>query len=67
MASGSNDNVIRVWNYNTFDCIKVFKWHLGWIQQIINIDEHLIASISDDKYVNIWKFWSGKIKYSINT
>ncbi len=63
IATGSNDDTIRVWNHQGSE-VKIFIGHLAPVTQLdfSFIDDKLVmASSSEDGTVKIWDFESGEI------
>ncbi|HEY9628209.1 MAG TPA: hypothetical protein V6C84_12990 [Coleofasciculaceae cyanobacterium] len=60
IASGSDDQTIRLWNASTGECLSILKGQRGWIQAIaFSPDGSLLASGSTDQTVKIWQVSTG--------
>ena len=53
-ASGSFDNKIKIWDFNTNKCILTLSGHSSNVIQIIKLKNNFLASCSLDKTVKIW-------------
>ncbi len=60
VASGSWDSLIRIWDINTGECLKVLRGHLDKITCIINLQKNFIASASQDRTIRIWDALTGE-------
>ncbi|KAJ3191647.1 POC1 centriolar protein A, partial [Entophlyctis luteolus] len=62
IASGSNDNTVRVWNPLSGALVSELNGHSGSVNSaVFNHDGSLIASGSDDKTVRVWNAFSGAL------
>ncbi|KAJ3355954.1 hypothetical protein HDU83_002239 [Entophlyctis luteolus] len=52
-VTGGNDNVIRVWDCETNNCIKELKGHTNAVSGV-QFDDHKIVSCSFDRTIRIW-------------
>ncbi|MBW4661725.1 MAG: NACHT domain-containing protein [Drouetiella hepatica Uher 2000/2452] len=60
IASGSDDQTIRLWNVHTGECLRVLEGQRGWIQTIaFSPDGSLLASGSTDQTVKLWQVSTG--------
>ena len=60
IASGSDDQTIRLWNVDTGACLRVLEGHRGWVQAIaFSPDGSLLASGSTDQTVKLWQVATG--------
>jgi len=60
IASGSDDQTIRLWSVGTGECLKVLEGQQGWIQAIaFSPDGSLLASGSTDQTVKLWQVSTG--------
>ena len=56
LASGSYDKTIRVWNFESGECLKVLKGHTGGVTSLcISPSNGYLCSGSDDKSIIVWK------------
>ena len=60
LATGSNDNTVRVWSLDTGDCMRSFVDHTGWVRALEVVAPNRIASASDDKTVRVWTLGDGE-------
>jgi WD40 repeat protein len=61
LASGSNDNTIKLWDVATGREIKTLKGHSEWVTFVtFSPDDKLLASMSGDKTVKLWDISTGK-------
>ena len=67
LVSGSNDNIIKIWDLNKDECIATLKGHIGPINDIIKLDskENIIVSCSHDSSIRFWDLKSFSLSYSI--
>lgn len=55
LATGSNDNTIRLWNVNTGQCLKTLSGHDSWVETIaFSPDGQILASGSNDRTIGLW-------------
>lgn len=55
IASGSMDNTVRVWDFNTGECITVIKKHSKWIKVVrFSSDGRYLATGGMDRKVYLW-------------
>lgn len=60
VASGSEDNTIRLWRTSTGDCIQELKGHHDTIRSVaFSHDTKLLASGSKDNTVRLWRVGTG--------
>jgi WD40 repeat protein len=56
LASGSDDNTIRLWNPATGAHIRTLAGHTDCVESVaFSADGSLLASGSDDKSIRLWK------------
>ena len=61
IASGSRDKTIKVWNYETGECLNTLEGHSSWIKSLAHIENtKLIVSGSGDRTINIWDYESSE-------
>jgi WD40 repeat protein len=54
VISGSTDSTIKIWNYETGECIKTLNDHKSWITSIILWNNNQFISGSVDRTIKIW-------------
>ena len=54
MASGSDDNTIKIWNQNTGECIQTLTGHTDSVLSLNLLAANKIVSGSSDKTIKIW-------------
>lgn len=54
IISGSTDNNIKIWNFETDECINTLNSHKGWITSIILFNNNEFLSGSLDKTIKLW-------------
>ena len=59
IISGSVDNTIRIWDMNTWECLKVLEGHTGCVISVY-VKDNLIISSSSDKTIRIWDINTGE-------
>ena len=55
LCSGAADLNIRIWNWEKNKCLYILKGHEKWVKCILELDNGIIISGSDDKTIKIWK------------
>jgi WD40 repeat protein len=64
LLSGFGDGTIKVFNLDTYECVKTFKEHFNTVYCIISLGLNQFASRSKDKSIKIWNL-SGVVEKSI--
>ncbi|NEU75688.1 protein kinase [Hassallia byssoidea VB512170] len=60
LASGSNDNTIKLWNLPTGQIIRTLQWHSDWVCSLaISPDGITLASGSADRNIKLWNLATG--------
>src|SRR5580704_2416575 len=60
VASGSQDNSIRLWNTHTGDLVRTLTGHNGAVKSLsFSPDDKFLASGSDDGTIRIWRVPDG--------
>jgi WD40 repeat protein len=59
LASGSDDNTIRLWDPASGACERVFEGHQDWVRALTVLGDGRLASGSDDKTIRLWDPASG--------
>lgn len=55
LATGSEDQTIRLWDTGKGECINVLRGHTNWVRSIaFSPDGSLLASCSEDQTVRLW-------------
>jgi WD40 repeat protein len=61
LASGSADRTIKLWNWQTEQCLQTLKGHTSWVWAIaFSPNSQLLASGSYDQTVRLWEVQTGK-------
>ena len=62
MVSGSNNNLITIWEIETGECFITFNAHTNKICCIIRLNSKLFISTSIDDSIKVWNFDRGLSK-----
>jgi small GTP-binding protein len=66
LASGSDDNTIKLWDATSGDLLRSFEGHQGSVQcAIFSPDGRWLASGSDDNTIKLWDAKSGELLRSL--
>ena len=60
LASGSYDNMIRMWNLESGECVKALNGHFTTVNRLITLDSGEIVSCSYDNTIKIWDANDGR-------
>ena len=61
LASGSADRTIKLWNWQTGECLKTLQGHKSWIWSVsFSPDGQWLASGSYDKTAKVWQMSTGE-------
>ncbi len=56
LASGSDDNTIKIWNYQG-ECLKTLRGHEAWVYSVVfNPQGEILASGSRDNTIKLWNW-----------
>ena len=55
LCSGSADLTIRIWDWENNICLHVLKGHEKWVKCLLELDNGIIVTGSDDKSIKLWK------------
>jgi WD40 repeat protein len=68
VASGSDDNTVRLWDTATGKPVQTLEGHSGWVNAVaFSPDGKLVASGSHDKTVRLWDTATGKPVQTLET
>ena len=60
LASGSNDQTIRLWDLPTGQCLHILNEHTSWVRSVIfSSDGQILFSSSDDRTIKLWDVTTG--------
>jgi WD40 repeat protein len=66
MASGSDDQTIRVWNYQNGEHLKTLRGHSSWVQSVsFSANRELLSSGSRDHTVRVWDWRTGECLHTL--
>ena len=54
LISGSTDKTIKIWDLETFDCLKTINGHSDRVKKIEKLANNKILSCSTDKSIKLW-------------
>ena len=61
LASGSEDNTLRLWNIRTGECLKILTGHTDWVSSVSFCgNSRILASASYDNTVRLWDVKTGE-------
>ncbi|MGH7453161.1 MAG: WD40 repeat domain-containing protein, partial [bacterium] len=61
IATGSNDQTVRLWDVSTGECYKTLLGHTTRIRSVaFSFDGSTIASGSDDQTIKLWNIQTGE-------
>jgi WD40 repeat protein len=61
LISGGSDGMLRWWNLQSGECVRIGKAHQGAIQSLKSSpDGQRLASCGDDGAINVWEWESGE-------
>ena len=55
LCSGAADLTIRIWEWEKRNCLHILKGHEKWVKCVLELDNGIIVSGSDDKSIKLWK------------
>jgi len=62
--STSTEGNIKIWNYNTGDCLKTLLENQGYTHQIIPFSDKIIIC-ANSEIIQFWDWESGTCEYSL--
>ena len=54
IISGGRDNLVKIFNRDNFECVKILSGHKNSILNIIENDDGKIITVSSDKTMKTW-------------
>jgi WD40 repeat protein len=61
LASGGDDQTIRLWDLQTGHCLHILGEHTGWVRSVIfSSDGEILFSGSDDRAIKLWDVQAGR-------
>ena len=67
IASGSGDQMARVWRVDTGECVQTLEGHSHPVRLVtFSYNSELIASGSDDNTIRIWRASTGECEQTLN-
>ncbi len=67
LVSASKDTTMKIWDKNTFNCIRTLEGHTDCVQSLVTCYNGDIISVSNDRTIKIWNSDTGALKRTINT
>ena len=65
LASGSNDQTVRLWDSHTGECLRLLQGHTGLISSVcFSPDGSVLASGSNDETIRLWDVNTGTVSAS---
>ncbi len=62
LVSGDSDGMLRWWDVQSGECVKVRQGHQGAVQSLrISPDGRRLASCGDDGAINVWDLERGEL------
>ena len=66
LASASDDETIKIWDLDTFQCLKTLQGHDYSVRSIQFLGKGLIASAGGDGKIKIWDISTGECNFTID-
>jgi WD40 repeat protein len=63
LASSSNDHTVRIWDVETWECIKILEGHTNLVNFVAyhpDAQRRLLASCSHDETIRLWDSGTGE-------
>lgn len=61
LASSAADYSIKLWNWQTGDCLRTLRGHINWVWTVVfSPDGQLLASGSYDRTIKLWNVRTGE-------
>jgi WD40 repeat protein len=62
LASGSEDQTVRVWEVSTGICLTILQGHVGRIRSVVfHPHDNFLASSSDDGTIKFWDMYTNTV------
>jgi WD40 repeat protein/tRNA A-37 threonylcarbamoyl transferase component Bud32 len=66
LATGCDDNLVRLWNVATGEKVRIFTGHGGRVNKVVfSRDGKQLASASEDKTVRVWDPATGQLLHTL--
>jgi WD40 repeat protein len=68
LCSGSKDMTVKVWNFNTKECLGILQGHNGIIKSLCfaySKEQTILCSVSKDSYLTLWNLSDKNLTRSI--
>lgn len=66
VASGSDDQSVKIWEASTGACVRTLQGHSDWVRSVsFSADGRYVASGADDNSVKIWEVNTGSCVHTL--
>jgi WD40 repeat protein len=67
LASSSHDQIVRLWDVHTGQCIRELSGHTSWVRSVdFSPDGQILASSSEDQTVRLWDVHTGLCRNTLH-